>query len=42
MKPLPRNDLKGQPITVTGAFSYDGASDQPEVVPLALALGSKP
>jgi predicted lipoprotein len=42
MKPLPRNDLKGQPITVTGALSYDGASDQPEVVPLALALGSKP
>ncbi|HZZ03934.1 DUF2291 domain-containing protein [Paraburkholderia sp.] len=42
METLPRNKLNGQTITVTGAFSYDSASDQPEVVPLAVALGSKP
>lgn len=42
MKPLPRDRLNGQTITVTGAFSYDSSSDQPEVVPLAIALGSKP
>ncbi len=42
MKPLPRRNLTGQPVTVTGAFSYDGTSDQPEVVPLSVALGGKP
>ncbi|SDR60877.1 DUF2291 family protein [Paraburkholderia tuberum] len=41
MKPLPRKDLKGQMVSVTGAFSYDSSSEQPEVVPLAAALGAK-
>lgn len=38
MKALPRADLKGRTIMVTGTFSYDGTSDQPEVVPVAIAL----
>ncbi|MEX3955789.1 DUF2291 family protein [Trinickia sp. EG282A] len=38
MKALPRDGLKGKTITVTGTFSYDGTSDQPEVVPVAIAL----
>jgi predicted lipoprotein len=42
MKPLPRDALKGKPITVTGTFAYDSSAEQPEVVPLALALGGKP
>ncbi|HEY4298609.1 MAG TPA: DUF2291 domain-containing protein [Paraburkholderia sp.] len=42
MKPLPRDGLKGKPVTVTGAFAYDSSAEQPEVVPLALALGGKP
>ena len=41
MKPFPRDALKGKPITVTGTFSYDSSADQPEIVPLALALGGK-
>ncbi|CAD6561358.1 hypothetical protein LMG28727_07410 [Paraburkholderia kirstenboschensis] len=42
MKPLPRDALKGKQVTVTGAFSYDSSAEQPEVVPLAVALGDKP
>ncbi|SAK46269.1 hypothetical protein AWB79_01100 [Caballeronia hypogeia] len=42
MKPLPRDALQGKEITVTGAFSYDSSAEQPEVVPLAVALGEKP
>ncbi|OLL31333.1 hypothetical protein BTH42_12590 [Burkholderia sp. SRS-W-2-2016] len=42
MKPLPRDGLKGKEVTVTGAFSYDSSAEQPEVVPLAIALGDKP
>jgi len=41
MKPLPRDALKGKPVTVTGAFSYDSSADQPEIVPLAVVLGGK-
>ncbi|MEX3689540.1 DUF2291 family protein [Paraburkholderia sp. BR14263] len=41
MKPLPRSDLKGKPIAVTGSFSYDSSSDQPEIVPLAVTVGGK-
>jgi predicted lipoprotein len=41
MKPLPRDTLKGKQITVTGAFSYDSSSDQPEIVPLSVKLGDK-
>jgi predicted lipoprotein len=42
MTPLPRQGLQGQQITVTGTFSFDGTSDQPEVVPVSIALGDKP
>ncbi|WP_241018893.1 DUF2291 domain-containing protein [Paraburkholderia sp. Tr-20389] len=41
MKPLPRDTLKGKQVTVTGAFSYDSSAEQPEIVPLAVALGGK-
>lgn len=41
MQTVPRNDLKGKPVTVTGAFSYDSSSDQPEIVPLAITVGGK-
>ncbi|WP_118185171.1 DUF2291 family protein [Paraburkholderia phosphatilytica] len=39
MKPLPREALNGRTVTVTGAFSYDSSSDQPEIVPLAVSVG---
>ncbi len=39
MKPLLRDGLKGKQISVTGAFSYDSSSGQPEIVPLAMLLG---
>lgn len=42
MKRLPRKNLNGQSVTVIGAFSYDGTSEQPEVVPLSVSLGDKP
>ena len=41
MTPVPRNGLQGKHITVTGTFSFDGTSDQPEVVPVAIVLGDK-
>lgn len=41
MTPVPRNGLQGKQITVTGTFSFDGTSDQPEVVPVAIVLGDK-
>lgn len=41
MTPVPRNGLQGKHITVTGTFSFDGTSDQPEVVPVAIVVGDK-
>jgi predicted lipoprotein len=41
MGALPRNDLKGKTVTVTGAFSYDSSSDEPEIVPLSIIVGGK-
>jgi predicted lipoprotein len=41
MTPVPRNGLQGKQITVTGTFSFDGTSDQPEVVPVVIVLGDK-
>jgi predicted lipoprotein len=37
---LPRSAMKGKTISVLGAFTNDGLSDTPEVVPLEVTLGS--
>jgi predicted lipoprotein len=36
---LPRKDLKGKTISVTGTFVNDGSSELPEVIPVAVSLG---
>ncbi|HXZ06577.1 MAG TPA: DUF2291 domain-containing protein [Paraburkholderia sp.] len=41
MKPLPRDALKGKQVTVTGTFTYDSSAEQPEIVPLQVAVGGK-
>jgi predicted lipoprotein len=36
---LPRKDLKGKTISVTGTFVNDGSSDVPEVIPVEISVG---